>query len=366
MERPTGTASRRKKNILIPGIVLLGAGILLVCALLVRNGSVTARNRKPVEFVLMEGNEPCYAPAGTGLAAATTAGFQVFASDGSVTTERVQPMDTPVCAASSWLCIFYDVGEPDLVTVRADGVTQVLETEGGVTFAHANDDGALAVVAEREGYKGSVTVYDRRLTALFRWDSGSGYPVTARVSDQGVLVVNCAGDQGSVLHGFRTDQEDELFSYTAPGELILDFGFLSGGSLAAVTESRLIVLDESGEEILSHPFPEAYLTAFSLEGDVAVVAASTRSVGGSTVLTVADGRGRVLEELDTGREVLGLDTSGNRVLVLYPTEATLYSSRLEDIISYQKVENVTQVFLRADGTALLAGPSGVTGVYFGR
>lgn len=46
MERPTGTASRRKKNILIPGIVLLGAGILLVCALLVRNGSVTARNPK--------------------------------------------------------------------------------------------------------------------------------------------------------------------------------------------------------------------------------------------------------------------------------------------------------------------------------
>lgn len=149
----------------------------------------------------MEGNEPCYAPAGTGLAAATTAGFQVFASDGSVTTEPGAAMDTPVCAASSWLCIFYDVGEPDLVTVRADGVTQVLETEGGVTFAHANDDGALAVVAEREGYKGSVTVYDRRLTALFRWDSGSGYPVTARCLTRGFWWLTAPGTRGASSTG---------------------------------------------------------------------------------------------------------------------------------------------------------------------
>lgn len=366
MERPLGAVSRRKKNILIPGIVLLGTGILLVCALLVRNGSATARNRKPVEFVLMDGNEPCYAPAGTGLAAATTAGFQVFASDGTVTLEKIQPMDTPVCAAASWLCAFYDAGEADVVTVRPDGICQTLETEGGVSFVHVSDNGALTVVSQREGYKGSVTVYDRRLTALFRWDAGSGYPVTARVSDEGLLVVNCAGAQGSVLHGFHTDQEEEAFSYAASGELILDFGFLSGGSLAAVTESRLIVLDESGEEILSHPLPQAFLTAFSLEGDVAAVASSARSVGGTAVLTVADGRGRVLGELDTGREIRDLDTFGNRLIVLYPTEATLYSSRLEDIISYQKVETTTRIFLRADGTALLAGPSGATGVYFGR
>ena len=59
--------------------------------------------------------------------------------------------------------------------------------------------------------------------------------------------------------------------------------------------------------------------------------------------------------------------SGSQLLVLFTgEESTLFSSALEEIVSYQPPEDVRQVFLCSDSRALFAGASGVVQIDFNR
>ena len=67
------------------------------------------------------------------------------------------------------------------------------------------------------------------------------------------------------------------------------------------------------------------------------------------------------------RGLLGLGSGGSQLLVLFTgEESTLFSSALEEIVSYQPPEDVRQVFLCSDSRALFAGASGVVQIDFNR
>ena len=62
-----------------------------------------------------------------------------------------------------------------------------------------------------------------------------------------------------------------------------------------------------------------------------------------------------------------LSVGGEELLALFTgEESTLFSSALEELVSYQPEEGVTQVFLTPGGMAYYAGPGGVTQIDFSR
>jgi hypothetical protein len=85
------------------------------------------------------------------------------------------------------------------------------------------------------------------------------------------LVTSCADEDGGVLHFFSLASEEEQASWTAENELVLEFGFLPDGSLAAVTDKRLVFLDGSGREKGSYDFAGYYLKDYELHGNSAAV-----------------------------------------------------------------------------------------------
>ena len=64
--------------------------------------------------------------------------------------------------------------------------------------------------------------------------------------------MNGAGDDGGYLRFFRIDREEMQAEFFAPGELIVDFGFLSDGSIAAVTETAVCFLSADGTLLSEH------------------------------------------------------------------------------------------------------------------
>lgn len=366
MDAVTGQ-QRRARTKLVALILLCAAALLLLLWNVLRDSGVLGGGTHLAEsaFTYSAGGSPCFDAAGSGLAVSSTTGLALFDGTGARRAEDVFSSDTPACSGSAELSVFYDVGAYGLRAVGADGKVRTLDTDGPVIFADVNEAGVLAVTSEYAGYKGCVVVYDKKLSPLFRWDSGSAWPVTARVSPEDILCVNCTAAGGSVLRFFRMDQETELGSYAADGELILDFGFLNGGVTAAVTETRLILLDKTGQEISTWSLEGRYLTGYWLDGAFAALVTSPYHSGGGAIITCLDPDSGLLGELDTGREVTALSAAGKRLLVLYPDEATLYTDQLREIVSYQKVQNVKQIFLRADGTALLAGAYGADCIDFG-
>ena len=353
-----------RRTALSAGILIVFAALLLLLSFWLRRP--VSRNLSGELFRLNGGATPCYDDAGNGLAVATSTGIHLFSGRGKCVAEAEVALLSPACSACASCGVYYDVGATGFWLLHPDGKVEYHPTDDAVTYAHVNEEGMLVVLTEGSEYKGHMYVYDSDGQALFRWDRGSGYPLTGRLSADGLLCVNCVTASGSVLRFFRTDVQEELFSYSAPGELIVDFGFLSDGTIAAVLEDRLVFLRDNGEERFSYSFSGQYLTAFSIDGPYAIAATSASLTGENASLFVLNSHGRVLGTLDTEHTVLSLSTREDRLLILFEDEATLYTAEMKEIVSVQNTLDEKQVFLCPDGTAILAGTEGARLVDFGQ
>jgi len=346
-------------------VVLLAIAVLLLIFSIMQTRRPAAGSQNG--FLVQGGQSPFYAAAGNGLAVATTDSIQLFASNGRCAASAQVESLSPVCSGSALLGIYYDLESSRIYALYPDGSRRETELDGTPLFADVNETGLASVLWEKTDGRSCVMVYDTDLTPLFRWDAGVALPLTARVSKDDILCVNCVSAEGGSLRFFRIDREDALGSYTAPGELILDFGFLSDGTVAAVTEDRLLLIRSGGELIAEHPFEGSHLSAFYLQGDFAAVATATGLSGGSEVLTTLDSAGQILGSCSAPRNTQALSASGDRLLVLFTgEEATLYSKTLQELVSYQPESDVTQIFLCGDGMAFFTGASGVTQIDFSR
>ncbi len=356
---------RPRSRVLVASLVLLAVAVALLALSILENRRTLSFFQDKNAFQMGGGSSPAYAAAGNGLAAATTEEIRLFSSRGKCVASAPVSLAEPACAASPLLGAYYDVGRPGLLALYPDGAFRQTDTPGPVYFADVNETGLITVLLEKSGYKGSVMVYDTDLSPLFRWDAGSGYPVAARTSPDDRLCVSTAAARGSDLHFFRIDREEEQALFSVPGEIVLDLDFLADGTLAAVTEKQLLLIREDGTLSASHPFEGLHLDAWFLEGSFAAVSTVTGLEGGSAVLTTLDSQGHILGSRTTDRDVLSLSGAGDRLLVLYAgEESTLYSSDLEEDISYQPGEGMTRVFLSADGRAIFAGDPGIVQIDF--
>lgn len=367
--RYTSMPERQRRpvsRVLVASAALLVVAVLLLVLSIVQSRSAAAvRNRDG--FVLRSGDSPAFAAAGNGLAVATTTGAQLFNASGKCVAAKDADMAEPLCAGSAQLAVFCDAGKAGFFALYPDGSSAEAETAGGVYFADVNESGLVTVLTDKDGYRGCATVYDADLTALFRWDASSVTPVSARTTAKGLLCVNGAGEDGGYLRFFRIDREEMQAEFFAPDELIVDFGFLSNGSIAAVTDKALYFLSADGALLSEFRFDSAHLMAFSLGGDFAAVAAATGLNGGRTVITSFSPTGEPLGSYSAPLSVTAMSGSGSQLLVLFTgEESTLFTSAMEEIVSYQPGEDVRQVFLCSGSRALYAGDSGIVQIDFNR
>ena len=351
--------------------VFIAAAVLLLVAVILMAVSVMQSRRSPVAlkqngFLPAQAQGTYYATAGSGLAVAGPDFIRLYSSSGKLVASEQVIYRVPVCVGCPQMGVYYDMNSPGIRALYPDGSCRFAQTDGPVVFADVNETGLLTVLLEESSTLGTVEVFDTDLTPLFRWEAGTGFPVSARSSADDRLCVNCVSRDGTTLHFFRIDSVEEQGSFSLEGELVMDFGFLSDGTLAAVTEDRLILLDPTGQAVASHVFEGSHLEAYSFDGDfVAVITSSGFS--GSSVLTTLDAGGQVLESINAPREIQALSASGNALLVLYAgEESTLYDRTLCEQISYQPDEDVSLALLTSGDIAYYAGPGGVTQIDFSR
>lgn len=305
-------------------------------------------------FSYETGSDQVFALAGNGLAIASSTGLQLLDADGVTVVKQILSLGTPAVAASPELCAFYDVGGTALRAAAPDGSCRTMDTENAILSVTVNPDGYIAVSTEQPGYKGMVQVYDPSLEKLYEWYSGSGYLLMARVTPDGRgLVTNCADESGGILHFFSMDSEAEQASWLAEDELILEFAYLSDGTLTAVTENRLVLLDSSGRETASYDFGGRYLKEYQIEGDYATVLLSQYRSGTGGVMIHISSSGAVLGQREIQRDPLSLSASGDHLLALYSDGLVLYSQDLQELYSNDEVLGRKKALLRAGGDALL-------------
>ena len=352
--------------------VFAAAAVLLLLAVLLLILSITQSRRSPVSlrqngFLPADGKTTFFAAAGNGLAAADSDEISLFSSAGKAVARYEADLHDPVCAAGTAVSVYYDGECESIYALYPDGTCRTARTEGLPVFVDVNETGLITVLIDKSDSFGAVMVYDTDLTPLFLWSSGTSYPVAARISGNDILCVSCVSREGAALRFFRIDSSEEYGRFDLPGEVIVDIGYVGSETLAAVTPDAVLFLSPTGELKQRHSFQGGHLDAYSLTGAFAAVSTVSGASGGTGTITTFDEQGQIIASLSAPRHVEALSVGGEELLALFTgEESTLFSSALEELVSYQPEEGVTQVFLTPGGMAYYAGPGGVTQIDFSR
>lgn len=353
-------------------MILLALSVPTVVALSIQGGGVFARllvltglreEPKVVTSYFFSGET--YAMAGNRLAVASSVGAQLIDESGTVLSSESFDMNNPAVSASAAVSVFYDVGGRAMSVFSSEGESMVCESENVIHFADASENGYVTLITDSPNHRGRVQVFTSSLFPVFTLDcSTSGYPLSARVSPNDRLVINCINSLGSSLRFYSLSSANELACFEVGEKLILDFDFLEDGTLAVLTKESLLFLNDKGEVLSTVALNNSVFSEYCLTGRCAVLLLHNDFTGSKGLLCSYSSSGELRGAQTVSGPVYSLSSLGGQILVLYPTELTLYDESFGDNVSYQHVANTFLCLMPSKDKALLLGKSGAELVYF--
>ena len=306
-------------------------------------------------FTYETGAEQVFAPAGDGLAVASSSAVQLLNAAGETVFKQVVSYEKPAVFGSEKGALFCELGGTGSILADFSGESRTPERGGEILTAGMNENGWFYLVTAESGYKGLVSVYNAACEKQYEWWSGSGYVLRAAISpDNRALAVVCAEREGAVLHFFALGSETERGSAAVADTLLIDLCWLSGDSVCAVGETGVWFFSADGEEKGSCPLEGRYLLdyEFGRTNFVALYISAYRSGGTGTLLTL-DSRGQVLGTAELDRDVISLSAVGRQLLVMTGSSLALYNQELVRQSANETLMTAKRAILRPAGDILL-------------
>ena len=280
-------------------------------------------------------------------------------------------MDAPALAVGGGRAVAYDVGGHSLYLIDQAGLLMNLTAQEEEPFISAtlNEDGWLAVTAEKQKYKACVDVYDKDLEHIFYFNSSRRFVSDAYVTDDGgyLAAVTLGQERGVfvsdvVLYDLTTpgEVEEPAANFSIPDGLVAAIG-QQGGRLAAVSDTCLSFADPDGTDVAFYPYGDSYLRDLDLGGeDFTAVLLNRYQTGSVGRLVTVGGDGTELGSLDVNQEILSMSAAGRYLAVLYMDTLVIYNRELQVYASLRGTDYARSVLMRPDGSALLLSSEAAT------
>ena len=342
---------------LLAAIVLVVA-LIFVVVLVRRSAAKSAAATEEAPYTLDNSAGQVFAVT-TGkegqLVAATNGGVQLFSTEGASVAHELMSFKQPGVTAGEKAAAAYDIGAETLVVTDLEGNISTIKPSGAIISARMNSAGWLAVVTEAPGYKAVVTVYDDTRKAVYAWYSGTSYVLTAALSDDRTLAALCVDETGGSVSIFKLSDEDPVGVFSAPGELFADLCWVDNGHLAAVSPSRVVLLNENGSMAGEYDFNGQNLYDYACEGSgFFVLCLSQYRSGSPTRLVTLSPKGEVLGDMDAPDGLESVSAHGKQVLALCGRQLIQYNQQLEEMLTADVGQTgVRQALLLQSGKCVL-------------
>ena len=302
----------------------------------------------------------CFAPLGGSLAILSEGRLQVLNERSEVAYSTTVHFLSPALVSNGDTAVGYDIGGDEVYVLSPLGLRWHKTMPGAVLEASVADNGNVVVCHEQSGHKGAITVYDGAGEPVFSFGSSSRFLMTGALSrDGGTLGAVTMGQETGVFESFltvyRTDSDKAVSSEAVCPGIVYDLCPFDSG-FCAVAEEGLCWTDKNGKVLCSYPYNGLFLRRCEVsDGQFAAVLLSRYRTGSETELITVDGEGNELGGVRLQREVLDLSASGRYVAVLCTDRLIIYDKFLTELASLSFVSQTRAVFMRSDGSAVLAG-----------
>lgn len=363
----------RLLTLLATSALVLGAMVLVVYRDTINLDSfkhwMTYRNMETGEtgesapFSHAGGDKLSIAYLDSGIVTASAAGAHFYSLDGEHLAEEVRSLENPVLAASRTTAVVYDAGNQSLFAFRNGEEYFKLTLEGGADLlsARPNEGGWMAVTAQQSGYKGAVTVYDRRGEPVIQISLSSTFAVDAAVSPDGrTVAVVTIGQTGGAFFSrlllYRVNQEEPFAQVELGGLTVLDMDF-DEDAVWLVGEDRLLTVSLDGEKetVQTYYITPNYLKGCSLGGNgFALLLVGRYRSGGATQALRIDSTAQVTQSIPLTGQVLDYAAAGSFSALLTGSQLSLYNGSLEQFAGVENTQGARKVALAVNSSAVLA------------
>ncbi len=299
----------------------------------------------------------------SGIVTASAAGAHYYTLDGEHLAEEVLSMENPVLTSSRTTAVVYDAGNQSLFAFRNSQEYFSLSLSGGADLlsARPNDGGWLAVTAQQSGYKGAVTVYDRRGEPVIQISLSSTFAVDTAVSPDGqTAAVVTIGQQDGVFFSrlllYQVNQQEPFAQVDLGSLTVLDMDF-DEGVVWLLGEDRLLTVSllPEGQQVQTYYISPNYLKGCSLGGDgFAFLLVGRYRSGGATQALRIDSSAQAVQSIPLNSQVLDYAAAGDTCALLSGSQLSLYSAKLEQFADVGNTQAARKVALSANGSAVLA------------
>ena len=299
----------------------------------------------------------------SGIVTASAAGAHYYTLDGEHLAEEVLSMENPVLTSSRTTAVVYDAGNQSLFAFRNSQEYFSLSLSGGADLlsARPNDGGWLAVTAQQSGYKGAVTVYDRRGEPVIQISLSSTFAVDAAVSPDGqTAAVVTIGQQDGVFFSrlllYQVNQQEPFAQVDLGSLTVLDMDF-DEGVVWLLGEDRLLTVSllPDGQQVQTYYISPNYLKGCSLGGDgFAFLLVGRYRSGGATQALRIDSSAQAVQSIPLNSQVLDYAAAGDTCALLSGSQLSLYNAKLEQFADVGNTQAARKVALSANGSAVLA------------
>lgn len=312
-----------------------------------------------------------FAMLGDRLAVASDTGVRLLDPAGKEVWGQTADLSVPALAQGGDRAVVYGVGGYALYLLDQSGELLHLTAGEEEPFLAAtlNENGWLAVTAEKSGYKGSVSVYDSAQKLVFQLNSASRFVLDAYVTDDNetLAAVLLGQEEGEfvssvVLYPLSAESGtangegvsvEPAADYSVKDGLVMTIG-QQGNRIVTVSDTCLTLADLKGSVTEEVSFGGKFLRGQTLDGEGFTALLLNQYQSGSVGrLVTLDEDGQELGALEVNREVLDLSAAGRYLAVLYADSLVIYNPQLEVYASLQGTDLATGVLMRPDGSALL-------------
>ena len=300
-----------------------------------------------------------FAALGDALVVLSDVSLEVLDSVGGTIWSDNVKMTAPALVTGGGRAAAYDIGGTELYVLDQKGKVETLtaEEEEPYIAANLNQEGWLAVTAEKRNYKACVSVYNEKLEKVFDFNSSHRFVVDAYVTDDcKYLAAVTLGQENSVFVSnvvlYDLTQTEPVANYSVKNGLVLDIGE-QDGALVTVADTCLTLAGTDGQIQAEYLYKDSYLREYDFSGDGYTVLLLNRYQSGSVGRLVTVGTdGTELGTLDIKDEILSISAAGRYIAVLYIDSLVVYNQELQTYAAL-KGTSAKEVLMRSDGSALL-------------
>ncbi len=209
-----------------------------------------------------------------------------------------------------------------------------------ILCAKVNKRGYFAVVTEKTGYKGMLTMFSPKGKEIYKWYSGSGYIADIDISAKNNVVVSQVHTEGKEIASkiilFKTKKEKEIVCLENENILFSAVKFNDDESFTALSDTHMFGFSSKGKKKFEVNYDGRSLIYYNIDNIHNLVLAFKGNVN-NTVFESYSGSGKLRGTFEAPGQITAADVKGE--IILFSVQKNLYSVMPSGKVKYKKEMN---------------------------